>query len=126
MRSISIVGTGYVGLSTAVCFASQGYHVIAATQDTEKALAINAKRAPFYEPGLNQLLEKGIEAIRKVSDEEQDRAGELLLQLAVRGGIYRLTDGEQSEMNEALAEVERGEMASEADVAAMKRRYGLS
>ena len=75
---------------------------------------------------MTTLLEKGIEAIRKVSDEEQDRAGELLLQLAVRGGIYRLTDGEQSEMNEALAEVERGEIASEADVAAMKRRYGLS
>ena len=61
MRSISIVGTGYVGLSTAVCFASRGYHVIAATQDTEKAQAINAKRAPFYEPGLNQMLEKEIE-----------------------------------------------------------------
>jgi hypothetical protein len=75
---------------------------------------------------MTTLLEKGIEAIRKVSEAEQDRAGELLLQLAVRGGVYRLTDGEQSEMNEALAEVERGEMASEADVAAMKQRYGLS
>ena len=75
---------------------------------------------------MTKLLEKGIEAIRKVSDDEQDRAGELLLQLAVRGGIYRLTDEEQSEMNDALAEVERGEIASEDDVAAMKRRYGLS
>ena len=62
MHSISIVGTGYVGLSTAVCFASQGYHVIAATQDTEKAQAINVKRAPFYEPGLDQLLKKSIES----------------------------------------------------------------
>ncbi len=75
---------------------------------------------------MTKLLEKGIEAIRRVSDEEQDRAGELLLQLAARGGIYRLTDGEQSEMNEALAEVERGEIASDDDVAAMKQRYGLS
>lgn len=62
MPSISIVGTGYVGLSTAVCFASRGYHVTAATHDIEKAQMINAKRAPFYEPGLNQLLEKGIES----------------------------------------------------------------
>ncbi len=75
---------------------------------------------------MTKLLEKGIEAIRKVSDEEQDRAGELLLQLAVRGGVYRLTDEEQSEIGEALAEVERGEIASEEDIAAMKRRYGLS
>ena len=52
MQRISIIGTGYVGLSTAVCFASRGYHVIAATQNKEKAQAINEQRAPFYEPRL--------------------------------------------------------------------------
>lgn len=75
---------------------------------------------------MTKLLEKGIEAIRKVSDDEQDRAGELLLQLAARGGVYRLTDEEISIIDEALAEVERGEIASEEHVAAMKSRYGLS
>ena len=58
MQRISIIGTGYVGLSTAVCFASRGYHVIAATQNKEKAQAINEQRAPFYEPGLDAALKE--------------------------------------------------------------------
>ena len=58
MRRISIIGTGYVGLSTAVCFASRGYHVIASTQSKENARAINAQRAPFYEPGLDAALRR--------------------------------------------------------------------
>jgi len=74
---------------------------------------------------MTKLLEKGIEAIRKASAEEQDRAGELLLQLAARGSIYRLTKSEHHEIDEALAEVERGEIASEGEVAVMKRRRGL-
>jgi hypothetical protein len=74
---------------------------------------------------MTKLLEKGIEAIRKASIEEQDRAGELLLQLAARGSIYRLSEGEQHEIDEALAEVERGDIASDGEVAAMKRRHGL-
>jgi UDP-glucose 6-dehydrogenase len=39
--NISIVGTGYVGLSTAVGFASKGYKVITSTHDNEKASKIN-------------------------------------------------------------------------------------
>ena len=56
MRRISIIGTGYVGLSTAVCFSSRGYQVIASTQNEENARTINAQRAPFYEPGLDAAL----------------------------------------------------------------------
>ena len=40
-KSISIVGTGYVGLCTAVGFASKGYRVVASTHDPEKAELIN-------------------------------------------------------------------------------------
>jgi len=74
MPSISIVGTGYVGLSTAVCFASRGYHVTAATHDFEKAQTINAKRAPFYEPRLSQLLEKAIESGTLQAIDSRDEA----------------------------------------------------
>jgi UDPglucose 6-dehydrogenase len=62
MQRISIIGTGYVGLSTAVCFASRGYHVIAATQNEENARAINAQQPPFYEPGLDATLRQSIKA----------------------------------------------------------------
>ena len=60
MKRISIIGTGYVGLSTAVCFSSREYHVIAATKNQENAHAINAQRAPFYEPGLDAALKHSV------------------------------------------------------------------
>lgn len=57
---ISIVGTGYVGLSTAVGFASKGYSVITSTHDREKALKINQGIPPFYEPNLEDLLKDAV------------------------------------------------------------------
>jgi UDPglucose 6-dehydrogenase len=62
VRRISIVGTGYVGLSTAVCFASRGYDVIASTRNKDKVRIINANRAPFYEPGLDEAVRTSIES----------------------------------------------------------------
>jgi len=55
---ISIVGTGYVGLCTAVGFASKGHKVTTSTHDTEKAAIINEGLPPFHETGLKELLEK--------------------------------------------------------------------
>lgn len=76
---------------------------------------------------MTKLLEKGIEAIRKTPEHEQDRAGELLLRMAAMSALhYHLTPDELSDIEEALAEVERGEIASDEQVAAMKRRHGLT
>jgi len=60
MQRVSIVGTGYVGLSTAVGFASKGYHVFTSTHDTEKAIKINEGVSPFYEPNLQELLKNAV------------------------------------------------------------------
>jgi len=55
---ISIVGTGYVGLSTAVTFAIKGYQVITSTHNNEKAATINKDVPPFHEPELQESLKK--------------------------------------------------------------------
>jgi len=55
---LSIVGTGYVGLCTAVGFASKGYKVITSTHDPKKAHSINRGIPPFYEPNLQKWLQK--------------------------------------------------------------------
>lgn len=47
---------GYVGLCTAVAFASRGYTVVASEADPEKASMISRGAPPFYEPGLNEVL----------------------------------------------------------------------
>jgi UDPglucose 6-dehydrogenase len=52
-KRISITGTGYVGLVTAVGFASKGYKVITSTHDHEKVALINKGVPPFYEAGYN-------------------------------------------------------------------------
>lgn len=57
---ISIIGTGYVGLATAVGFASKGYSVIASTHDKEKANLINQGTPPFFEPGLQKPLNDAV------------------------------------------------------------------
>lgn len=59
-NGISIVGTGYVGLSTAVGFASKQYKVIASTHDSGKVAKINHGKSPFYEPNLKELLAKAV------------------------------------------------------------------
>ena len=58
---ISVIGSGYVGLCTAVGFASQGYNVIASDVDAEKAAKINQGFPPFYEPGLQEKLKDCIQ-----------------------------------------------------------------
>jgi UDPglucose 6-dehydrogenase len=55
---ISVVGVGYVGLCTAVGFASKGYKVIAADKDPEKVSSINQGIPPFYEHDLKEKLRK--------------------------------------------------------------------
>ena len=53
---ITIVGTGYVGLVTGVGLAGVGHTVTCVDRDTRKIEAIESGRAPFYEPGLDELL----------------------------------------------------------------------
>lgn len=71
--SISIVGTGYVGLCTAVGFASKGYETVASTHNREKAVLINKGVPPFYEPDLQEKLLNVVknEYLRCVTNREE-------------------------------------------------------
>ena len=57
---ISVIGTGYVGLGTALSFASRGYSVIASDSDTEKVNHINQGLPPFHEPEFPEALTKAL------------------------------------------------------------------
>ena len=54
--NIAIVGTGYVGLVTGVCFAADGHTVTCIDTDGDRIRELNAGLLPFYEPGLASLL----------------------------------------------------------------------
>ncbi len=55
---ISVIGTGYLGAVHAACMADLGHTVVAVDVDEEKVASLAAARAPFYEPGLDDLLER--------------------------------------------------------------------
>ena len=50
--NLSVVGTGYVGLVTAACFADLGHTVIAVDQDPKRIQLLGKGQAPFYELSL--------------------------------------------------------------------------
>ena len=58
---IAILGSGYVGLVTGVCFADKGYKVYSIDVDAEKVKTINSGKTPIFEPGLGELLKKNLE-----------------------------------------------------------------
>ena len=59
---LSVIGTGYLGATHAVCMAELGYDVIGLDVDRSKVDRLNAGEVPFFEPGLDELLRKNIEA----------------------------------------------------------------
>jgi UDP-glucose 6-dehydrogenase len=55
---VSILGTGFIGLCSAVCFADKDIMVIASTHNEKKAADINEGIAPFYEEGLQEIMDR--------------------------------------------------------------------
>ena len=54
---ISVIGCGYLGAVHAACMAKLGHEVVGIDVDARKIADLSAARAPFYEPGLEALLE---------------------------------------------------------------------
>ncbi|SNQ47325.1 UDP-glucose 6-dehydrogenase [Frankia canadensis] len=61
---ISVIGTGYLGTTHAVCMAELGFEVVGVDVDAERVRRLAAGEVPFFEPGLEALLRKHLEAGR--------------------------------------------------------------
>jgi len=57
---ISVIGTGYVGLVTGACFAEFGVNVLCMDNDAKRIARLEKGEVPFYEPGITELVAKGI------------------------------------------------------------------
>jgi UDPglucose 6-dehydrogenase len=74
---LAVFGAGYAGLVTGACFAELGHSVVIRDVDSEKVEALRAGRAPFFEPGIDELLERNRERLTFTLDsaEALDGAG---------------------------------------------------
>ncbi len=77
---------------------------------------------------MTTLLDQAVAKVRELPVEEQNRAAETLLalaELAQRGAVYKLTPEELEAIDEGLAQADRGEFASDEQIAAVWKKFGL-
>lgn len=78
---LTIIGSGYVGLTTGACFAEVGHNVLCVDNDPLKVETLLAGQIPIYEPGLEDMVKKNVAARRlrfTTSTEEGVDHGEVL------------------------------------------------
>lgn len=73
---------------------------------------------------MTKLLDKGIEAVRGLPADRQYMAGELLLGLAETGSPYSLSAEQLADLKLAIAEADRGEFATDKDMAETWKKFG--
>jgi UDPglucose 6-dehydrogenase len=61
---LTVLGTGYLGATHAACMAELGFEVLGLDTDESRAGALADGRLPFFEPGLDPLLERGLRSGR--------------------------------------------------------------
>ena len=87
---IAVIGTGYVGLVTGTCLAETGNEVVCVDIDPQKVLQMQKGEVPIYEPHLEGIFERNIEAgrLKFTTDlqEGADHAGIVFLALPTPEG----------------------------------------
>ena len=63
---LCMIGTGYVGLVSGVCFSDLGNTVYWIDKDVNKINALNSGKVPIYEPGLEEILKKNFKQKRLI------------------------------------------------------------
>ncbi len=61
---LTMVGTGYVGLVTGVCFSNTGNDVVCLDVDKRKIDILNGGGCPIFEPGLTEMMQRNVDASR--------------------------------------------------------------
>ncbi|WP_040952936.1 UDP-glucose dehydrogenase family protein [Gorillibacterium massiliense] len=85
---VTVMGTGYVGLTTGVSLAHLGHQVVCADIDERKIAKLSAGVAPFYEPGLEQMLEMVQEQLEFTTSIKEAVANAEVVFLAVGTPAY--------------------------------------
>ena len=71
---VAMIGTGYVGLVSGVCFADFGHTVTCVDKDPKKIETLNGGGVPIFEPGLENLVAKNVREQRLFFTTETEQA----------------------------------------------------
>ncbi|HEY6497360.1 MAG TPA: UDP-glucose/GDP-mannose dehydrogenase family protein [Trebonia sp.] len=103
---ISVIGTGYLGLTHAVCMADLGHEVLAIDVDAEKIAKAARGETPFFEPGLEPLLRKNLDSGRLRFTESFAEIGEFGDVHFVCVGTPQVKDGGSADLSYVFGAVE--------------------
>ncbi|MEK6618717.1 MAG: UDP-glucose 6-dehydrogenase, partial [Nitrospirota bacterium] len=90
---ISVIGTGYVGLVTGACFAEFGLNVMCMDTDARRIGRLVKGDVPFYEPGMTELVAKGLRENRLAFTTDIAKAVDRALVIFIAVGTPARTDG---------------------------------
>src|SRR5262249_8241926 len=107
---IAVIGTGYVGLVTATCFAESGNDVVGIDKDARKIETLESGRLPIYEPGLLELVQRNRREGRLTFATDLARAAAAAQLVFIAVGTPQAADGSADLTNlwavaDALAEI---------------------
>jgi UDPglucose 6-dehydrogenase len=96
--NITVLGTGYLGATHAACMAEIGHNVLGFDIDPDKVALLTSGRVPFYEPGLEEVLQRNIAAgrLRFTSD---------IAEVAKFGEVHFLCVGTPQKKNSNAADM---------------------
>src|SRR5213593_4637568 len=131
MSKVAVIGAGYVGLTTAACLADLGNQVTVVDVDHEKIALLRRNQVPFYEPGIQELVERNAKARRLAfttsyaniavsTPEGEGGEADLSYVEAAASSIADAMDGPLVVVNKSTVHPLTGDMVS----AVLKRRNG--
>ncbi|MEV4833167.1 UDP-glucose/GDP-mannose dehydrogenase family protein [Nonomuraea sp. NPDC049486] len=95
---LTVIGTGYLGITHAACMADLGYEVLGLDIDADKVRCLNNGELPIHEPGLEPVLRRGLESGRLRFTTSYEEAGEL-------GDVHFVCVGTPQKKGEYAADV---------------------
>jgi UDPglucose 6-dehydrogenase len=95
---LTVIGTGYLGATHAVCMAELGFDVLGLDVLPEKVEALQSGKVPFFEPGLPELLVKNLESGRLRFTTSYEEAGQF-------GDVHFVCVGTPQKKNEYAADM---------------------
>ena len=104
---IGVVGTGYVGLVSAVCFAHLGHHVVCMDIDAAKIARLKKGDVPIYEPGLDKLIDDNRSRLTFTASYDELLEACRILLIAVDTPPSQSGDADLSRVEHATKEIAR-------------------